>query len=612
MQSANAEESPAAHTMESRKKNVPQDGKRTSKGVWLGLCAILALYVWSAWQFGPVSNFGKVLDDGLYFSAAKALAAGQGYVLPSFPVRLAATKYPEFYPLLLAGIWKLDPSFPSNVNLAVAMTLAFGCAALIFMFLLIRRWPGLGDWDTLGVVALCAFSGYFLDLSASVMTDIPFMALMLGAIWLAEISVQVSTSHPGKRGFQTRPYKLQIAAPSASDWAVLGAGALAGLAIGFRTLGAAVVAGIGIVLLVRREWRKLIWFSIAAAPISLLMVWPQLLAMFHPRAMPAAAGVGSSGWSRTLCYYTSYACGWRLDTSGPGALRAIALTNLRGLFEAPGITLLSPLGAGQQVWALGLVMLLSVVAYVGVLRYVRRAGWQPLPVVFLLYLLVIIPWPYTPDRFLVPFLPLLLGGFWLEGRHMAKLIAANLRPPHGMGDRVAAGVMAAGGLAIAAILVMNYVYAIPQKVTNFATANRRMMTDKRAAYQWIREHAEPGARVIAYEDGLSYLFTDHPSVMPIDCRTQAFYLQDKRYAEQDAAQMADVARHIGASYWIATANDFLLDGDPDHKILTRKQEELLKGSPEVFRSSDGMVRVYDVRRMTIADANGRGASPRGK
>ncbi len=559
-------------------------GRRENPWVWAALGALLVLYVFCALRIGTISNFGVERDDATYFSAAKALSSGQSYILPSFPGRLAATKYPELYPLLLAGVWKLDPHFPGNVMLAANLTLGFGCMALLFAFLLLRRWPGLGNWQALAVVALCAFTGYFLDLSASVLTDVPFMALMLGAIWLAEGSADA-----------------QAGTPAVQRWngcALLGAGLLAGLSLGFRSLGAAVVAGIGLAFLARREYRRLFWFSLSAGPVSLVWLWPAVMAIAHPSGPRLTVGPNASGWTQTLCYYTSYACNWRMDVSGPGELKEVVLTNLKGVIQQPGLYLLHPLATRQTIWSLVLVMLVGLAAYAGIVRYARASGWQAFPVAFLFYLLIIVPWPYTPDRFLVGFQPLFFGGLWMEGRHFVALVRKNLRPPHPIGERMTAAVMAAAGIALAMTVAVNYAFAIPSKVAELGAENAELLVNKRGAYDWIREHAAPDARIIAYQDGLVYLYTGRPSIAPISCLTQAFYLRDPRYAEHDAAHLGDVARHIGASYWLASKEDFRLDGDLDYAILQRRQEELLAEAPVVYRSADGAVALYDVHCLT--------------
>lgn len=567
---------------------------------------MLVLYIYSALRLGPVSNFG-IQDGALYFSSAKALAAGQGYILPSFPVRLKATKYPELYPLLLAGVWKLDPHFPGNIIPAVSLTLAFGCLALLFAFLLLRRWRGLGDWQALAIVALCALTGYFLDLSVSVMTDIPFMSVMLGAVWLEEGFARNGQT-TSKGGFETHPSQRADEGHDTGKQVVIGsaigAGLLAGISVAFRSLGMATVAGIGLVLLVRRDYRRAFWFSLAAAPLVALFLWPAFATLIHPANTRLATNPDASGWSQTLCYYSSYACSWRMNMEGAGTLGAVILKNAKDVLQEPGLFLLSPLGVTGALWSLVLVTLVGVGTYAGIVRQVRRGGWQALPLVFLFYLLVILPWPYTPGRFLVPFLPLFFGGLWVEGRHFVALVTEHLRPRYSTAERAVGGLLALAVLALVVTVIANYGWAVPAEVSTSAGENRHVLAAEREAYEWVREHTARKSRVIAYRDGLEYLYTGRRAVPPILSGTQAFYLGEARYALRDAAHLADVARHVHASYWLTSPVDFGLAGQMDSEILKKRQRRLLAKAPLVFRSDAGTVRVYDVRCLDGSDREG--------
>ena len=95
--------------------------------------------------------------DSIYFSTAKALAQGQGYVLASFPGNPTQTKYPILYPWLLSWIWKLHPSFPENLKDGVRLTEFFGCWSLVAAFLLLRKLPKISEKVALSITALCAF-----------------------------------------------------------------------------------------------------------------------------------------------------------------------------------------------------------------------------------------------------------------------------------------------------------------------------------------------------------------------------------------------------------------------------------------------------------------------
>ena len=112
---------------------------------WVGLSCILIVYLVSVFVINPLDLFGTTEDDAIYFSSAKALANHQGYILPSLPGGPIATKYPILYPWLLSWVWRWNPSFPSNVTDAVALTAAFGVIFLVSSFVFLRRLKGIGD-----------------------------------------------------------------------------------------------------------------------------------------------------------------------------------------------------------------------------------------------------------------------------------------------------------------------------------------------------------------------------------------------------------------------------------------------------------------------------------
>ena len=87
------------------------------------VCFLILLIpsAWLAWKYRDMPHFGYLHDDALYQVGAKSLAQGAGYRIQSLPGQPYQTKYPPLYPILLAAIWKLDPSFPSNLSLALLL-----------------------------------------------------------------------------------------------------------------------------------------------------------------------------------------------------------------------------------------------------------------------------------------------------------------------------------------------------------------------------------------------------------------------------------------------------------------------------------------------------------
>src|SRR5436305_5405596 len=68
------------------------------------------------WRNLDMPEFGYLHDDGLQYLSAQSIAQGNGYRISSLPENPAETKFPPLYPLYLSMVWKVNPSFPSNLR----------------------------------------------------------------------------------------------------------------------------------------------------------------------------------------------------------------------------------------------------------------------------------------------------------------------------------------------------------------------------------------------------------------------------------------------------------------------------------------------------------------
>src|SRR5580658_1709848 len=149
---------------------------------WVILAGILVVYVGSILRMHPENFFGMTQDDTIYFSSAKALADGRGYILPSIPGTPPATKYPVLYPWILSWVWRLNPSFPANLSDAIRITIAFGAIFVALTFYFLSSLKGLSDPEALLLTAVCALHPVVLGYSGGVLTDIPFSAVALATM----------------------------------------------------------------------------------------------------------------------------------------------------------------------------------------------------------------------------------------------------------------------------------------------------------------------------------------------------------------------------------------------------------------------------------------------
>jgi hypothetical protein len=533
---------------------------------WLVLTVTLLVYLFNVERWHPTAFFGRMHDDSIYFSTAKALAEGKGYVLISFPGTPPQTKYPILYPWLLSLVWRVNPHFPDNLVDGIRLTEIFGCWSLVAGFLLLRKLPSINEASALGLTAICAFQPIFLRLSGTIMSDVPFMALVLTALVLADSATR-------KDG------------PTIS---VIAAGVAAALSMGMRTIGVTVVAGIFLAALRRRAYRQAIIFIAVAASVVALEFWPT---MFHHTATPALSGSNplEPGWNQVLAYYTNYFnYAWRMGVPTIWAFLSMVRLNFLLLVSSPGYTLAGP----ATKWVSAFTAVLSVPIILGISRQRRWPCWGPIFYVLFCYCVVLLIWPCPqPERFLLPFLPLLFAGFWLEMRRLEKTLLANLRGPAPMQQRVAAGGIAFVLLSLFAFIGWKYVVSDPRSLRLAAESRQHALEERKQAYEWVCEHTEPDVRIASYNDGVLYLYTGRQGMRPLMSLPTVGYLSDEKSLKRDIAHVTDAAQHVGARYWVTTSDDF--DLEVGRELINARIAEVMSGLPLVFNSRENGVQIHD-------------------
>jgi hypothetical protein len=335
----------------------------------LALGVVAAVCVGAAIEPWPVGVFQ---DDGVYAVLAKSLATGQGYRFIQMPGAPNATHYPPGYPLLLAALWKVSPSFPANVTLfKFANAALLGVvAAVTYRFARSRGQLSVGG-AALTTLLFTSCTPLVL-LSVMVLSEPLFMAILVSTLWLAE---RVAA------GESRRPL-LQ--------------GALAGAAIGVlalvRTLGVFVLPALLPVLAWRRQWRAAA--ATLASTVIVLLPWQLWVAAHQSEVPPVFLGK-----------YGSYT-GWLADAvrvEGLPWLIDVMRHNLGKLaFESwthTG-TVLAP-------------MWVRVAATLGLLALLLPGTWAalrrlPVMALFVLgYTAVVVAWPFAPARFVWGIWPLL-------------------------------------------------------------------------------------------------------------------------------------------------------------------------------------------------------------
>jgi hypothetical protein len=313
---------------------------------WPQLLALLvfAVALWAQTD----AMVGVFFDDGIYVTLAKSLAEGTWYRSIHLPDTPAAVHYPPLYPLALAVLWKLWPSFPENVTLFKLFDSAMLAAAAWIIAAHTRR-MGLPKPAQYAAVALGMTAFPMLTLVGVRFSEPFFLVMLAGAIAVAERD-QVGVG----RG--------------------AAAGALAGLATLTRSIGLAAIIGIPIALWVRRQRAA----AVASALVGAAVASPWWLwTIRHADSVDArlASNYGT---------YTQYAA-----QSGLSGL--LAGLDLRALGPFPRLLLPD---VPTFVW-LGLAALLAAAVVIGIVTLLPRV--PTLGCVLLPYVGIVTLWPFTPD-----------------------------------------------------------------------------------------------------------------------------------------------------------------------------------------------------------------------
>jgi len=551
-------------------------------------------------------------DDTIYFSSAQALAAGRGYILPSVPGTPPATKYPILYPWILSWIWRWNPSFPSNVADAIAFSVACGIAYLVLAFAFLRRLAGIGDAEAVLLTAFCALHPTILFYSASVLTDIPFSALALAALLVADRAMRRDSGAASSRGVLSADGAL----------GAICCAILTGCSLLMRVLGVPIALGIFLAALWRRAWKQAAIYAACVAPFFASMAW-RVIAERHA-ALPANFNSAGPAFQRTWLYYTSYLGFRKLSMVNAHLVGTMLLSQLTYFFtELPGY-FLSPLFHRNIPLLFAATLIVFCMIFSGMIRQARlsaeqhptprdadprstprapraestprthRYDWQPIHFALPLTFAVILAWDYPEvQRFLIPFLPLLAAALWIEAKWIARKLFAALRAPRPTLERIFAAALALVFFAGALGVAWNFGFDADRATQRRASVERgALLAQKREGYEWLRQNSSPDARVVAGEDGALYLYTGRQAMAHIALQRAGAY--DDAYLQVDLNHMTDVAKAIDAQYWFAASDDSDKQWLAAKPFLAERFKEIESALPEVFRSSDGRVRIYDL------------------
>ncbi len=351
--------------------------------------AAIGAILLAVWLTRIPLGVGWYHDDGVYVSAASAIAQGHGPRLEYLPGAPFLTKYPLLWPSALAIVLRIAGASRADLAGPIVLTpivLAFPLAILAWRRILRRGW-GLDAGVTALLLAALALNPACLEFCRFPMSEIPFLALSLWAVALAD------EPGPASRGRE------------------MAAACLAVAALHTRLAGAALVAALLCAFALRRRSFAFA-FTVVLAGAS-LGAWALYL---HD----ARAAAGALEASPLLAYdlgYGGYADG------GPGRILQAILESPRtaffGAHIALGATLPMRLLARAQAGGSALPLAAAVLGWIVLLLLGARARLRstgergPLARAETFYvpftLGVVLLWPAATWRLLLPIAPWLLA-----------------------------------------------------------------------------------------------------------------------------------------------------------------------------------------------------------
>ena len=326
----------------------------------------------------PVGTFQ---DDAVYVVLAKALATGEGYRMINMPGAPHATHFPPGYPLFLAILWKLFPTFPDNVVVFKFANAVLLAVAAVGTYRFSRDRAELGLVGAAVAALLGTVSIVVILVTGVVLSEPMFMALLLPTLIVTERVVD--------DGGMRR---------------AIVAGLLIGALAMVRTVGVLVLPAALLALVVRGRWRAAVVLGVAAAIV--IAPW-QLWISAYQGEIPAPF-VGKYG-----AYGQWLVQGYR--EGGFALASAVLAKNANELFGFFGFATL-PVNLPIP----RLVSLAAVVALVSLGAWRARHRVSTTAAFIVTYIAIILVWPFEPTRFALVLWPLLVPLFVLGMRTVVE------------------------------------------------------------------------------------------------------------------------------------------------------------------------------------------------
>jgi hypothetical protein len=520
--------------------------------IFFGLLVGAASY-WSSNK----EALGLFHDDGIYAVVAKSLSDGSGYRIISLPTEPDQTKYPFLYSFVLSWLWSLDAKFPDNIGLLKAANAGFLAAVFVLSYLFYRRHVAGEEAESLLFAVLVSINPAVFSFTDFTVSDILLLLLSLSAFVTVDVSVQS---------------KLRL------DSVVLLA-----VVVALACLTRSAAVPLALAGAVHFTWSKRYRDLTLYICLVLLFIIPWgLWVISH----------SSHAVSSLLRYYCSYSS------------------------EPPAFVIMwaDPFGALEIVWG----NLRYILAGLDLIFQSRMIPGLLLPVCFilalglwwsfneqsvffrsyvLLYLALVVAWPFYPERYLIPLVPaiyfFLFQGVQAAEAHVSNLMTSETR------KKILCHLVR---VTFAVIVVFhvgwisNYLFTKDLKTTR-AWFGLRLPVSWHGfseTFEWIRSHTDDRSVLATFYDPMYYLYTGRRAIRPGFHKPQTYF-----YPYGQAVADIGTVNEIKSELKILGVRLLVidpLDGFEEGRTYQRLFNELLRSyrnRPELmFISSDSKHRIY--------------------
>ncbi|UJS18393.1 MAG: glycosyltransferase family 39 protein [Candidatus Jettenia sp.] len=467
----------------------------------LGIVLSLAAIFYSVALFPDI--LGLYHDDAIYAVTAKALAEGKGYRIISLPESPVQISYPIFYPAVLSLVWHVFPRFPENIIVLKAPSIIFTLLFLFLVYFYLVRKNYASPSMALLIVIMTAFNPWMVWAATMVMSEALYCLVSLLSLWAIELFVS-----------NTRGYKHLL-------YLTL-AGVSIAISIMTRSIGISILGAAFLYLFFhrKRSIKEILLPALQLLLVVLLFLSPwiiwtvlQYVHHSHREVLPYSIAFRSYG----------SAVNSLSQEFGIIFFFKIFFINIYRCFLGAVPNLLLPgvdIGKIEHLnFLTDYIHLFCIVILCAALSLsfmiplardfiLRKYSLVTMHILFLM--MIILFWPFEPDRFLIPVLPFILLYFINGFSYLMEKFKYFYR------DKVPLVISKLPWLIPLSFFTLNCGLALAQECTHIVRSGRSSeWVEKKKIFQWIKENTGSDDIVATSVSPALYLYTGRKSIPSI-------------------------------------------------------------------------------------------------